>query len=162
MLGPKSAGPTVFDFSGAQNGDDGEDNGDSANSNGFDPESPIFGGIGGIPPLEGVEPVTTESGLTYIDVDAGLGEQPEPTARVTVNYTGWLTDGTEFDQGSPIQFALTEVIAGWTEGVGSMRVGGLRRLLIPPDLGYGEAGSPPNIPPNATLVFDVELLEFEN
>lgn len=116
-------------------------------------------------PVQG-EPVTTASGLMYYDLQAGTGPTPAaPTNRVLVHYTGWLTDGKKFDssvdRGEPISFRLNEVIAGWTEGVGSMQVGAKRKLIIPFNLGYGEAGMPPVIPPKATLVFDVELLNVQ-
>ena len=137
---------------------------DNANGNGNDNSTDeadaIFGGIGDIPPLEG-DVVTTDSGLQYIDIIVGEGDMPLPSSIVTVNYVGWLTDGTEFDSGDTVQFALTGVIEGWIEGVGSMRLGGKRRLLIPPDLAYGEAGTA-TIPPNATLIFDIDLLEIDN
>lgn len=111
--------------------------------------------------------VKTPSGLQYYDIDAGRGPSPAQGSRVTVHYTGWLLNKTKFDSsldaGKPFQFTLGahEVIAGWDEGVASMRVGGKRRLVIPANLAYGQRGFPPVIPPNSTLVFDVQLLKFQ-
>lgn len=105
----------------------------------------------------------TPSGLRYYDMVVGDGAQPQPTSTVKVHYTGWLTDGTKFDSslddGVPLVRALNRVIDGWTEGVGSMQVGGKRKLIIPANLGYGERGFPGLIPPDAMLVFDIELLD---
>jgi peptidylprolyl isomerase len=107
--------------------------------------------------------VTTPSGLRWRDLVVGTGASPEKGQTVFVHYDGRLIDGTVFDssrtRGKVFDFRLGmhDVIAGWDEGVASMHVGGVRRLVVPPDLGYGPAGSPPKIPPNATLVFVVEL-----
>ena len=107
------------------------------------------------------EIVTTESGLMYSDLVVGTGPQPTLENWVSVHYSGWLNDGTEFDssvrKGVPAKFLLGNVINGWKEGVSTMRVGGKRKLVIPYELAYGARGRPP-IPPKAALVFDVELL----
>jgi peptidylprolyl isomerase len=109
--------------------------------------------------------VTTPSGLKYTDEVVGSGESPSKGKKVRVHYTGRLTDGKKFDSShdrrEPFEFTIGvgQVIRGWDEGVMSMKVGGKRQLTIPPDLGYGARGAPPVIPPNAELIFDVELLE---
>lgn len=107
---------------------------------------------------------TTESGLRYVDLVCGTGPAPEAGDSVAVDFTAWLDDGTKIDSsvdcGDPFEFIIGvgHVIRGFDEGVLGMRVGGKRRLVIPPDLAYGDRGYPPLIPPNSTLVFEVELL----
>ena len=109
----------------------------------------------------------TTSGLYYQDLEVGSGATAEVGTSVSVHYTGWLTNGTKFDssvdRGTPFQFDLGAgmVIAGWDEGVVGMRVGGKRKLVIPPDLGYGNSGAGSSIPPGATLGFDVELISVQ-
>ncbi|MEL7313815.1 MAG: FKBP-type peptidyl-prolyl cis-trans isomerase [Cyanobacteria bacterium J06559_3] len=110
--------------------------------------------------------VTTESGLQYEEIVEGTGALPQAGQRVTVHYTGTLEDGTKFDssrdRNRPFSFTIGvgQVIKGWDEGVATMRVGGQRKLIIPPELGYGARGAGGVIPPNATLLFDVELLRI--
>ena len=107
------------------------------------------------------------SGLQYEDIIVGTGPSPVMGHPVTVNYTGWLTNGTKFDssldRNQPFTFNIGtgSVIKGWDEGVASMKVGGKRRLVIPPGLGYGARGAGGVIPPNSTLVFEVELLNVQ-
>jgi peptidylprolyl isomerase len=109
----------------------------------------------------------TPSGLKYEDVVVGTGKSPEKGKPVTVHYTGWLTTGKKFDssvdRGQPFKFVIGvgQVIAGWDEGVATMKVGGKRKLTIPSTLGYGKRGAGGVIPPDATLIFDVELLGVE-
>jgi len=109
--------------------------------------------------------VTTDSGLQYIDIKVGDGDSPKTGDNVSVHYTGWLkANGRKFDSSKdrhqPFNFPIGKgrVIKGWDEGVASMKVGGLRQLIIPPELGYGDRGAGAVIPPGAALVFDVELL----
>jgi FKBP-type peptidyl-prolyl cis-trans isomerase len=116
------------------------------------------------PPEVTGTPQKTASGLQYWDVVTGAGQTAVAGKMVQVHYTGWLTDGKKFDssldRGQPFQFILGvgQVIRGWDEGVAGMKVGGKRRLRVPPELGYGARGAGADIPPNATLIFDVELL----
>ena len=108
--------------------------------------------------------IKTPSGLVIEDLVVGDGATAAAGQRVSVHYTGWLLNGTKFDsskdRGQPFMFSLGrgEVIRGWDEGVNGMKIGGKRKLTIPPDLGYGARGAGGVIPPNATLLFEVELL----
>lgn len=116
-------------------------------------------------PASSPDVVTTDSGLQYVEIEAGTGATPQAGQTVTVHYTGTLEDGTKFDssrdRNRPFSFRLGQgqVIQGWDEGLSTMKVGGRRQLIIPPDLGYGARGVGP-IPPNSTLIFDVELLSI--
>ena len=109
---------------------------------------------------------TTSSGLMYHDLQIGSGASPQKGQKVTVHYSGWLTNGKVFDsslkRNKPFTFEIgkRKVIRGWDEGVLTMKVGGRRQLKVPSALGYGTVGSPPVIPKNATLIFEVELLEI--
>jgi peptidylprolyl isomerase len=110
--------------------------------------------------------VTLPGGLVYQDYVVGSGTVADGGMRATVHYTGWLEDGTKFsssyDENQPTEFMIGagEVIQGWEQGVKGMRVGGKRKLIIPPELGYGDAGRPPIIPPGATLIFSIELVRL--
>ena len=142
-LDPEDPNPTLFAMA--------KDNPKSQDS--------IFGG-----PIEAAIPTVTASGLSITDLDLGNGEEAIAGKKVTVNYRGMLENGKEFDSSygrGPFSFSLGagQVIKGWDEGVAGMKVGGKRKLIIPPDLGYGNRGAGGVIPPNATLVFEVELLE---
>ena len=139
---------------------------DAALAGGSAGQTPTPQAEGGPPSVTG-EPTVTASGLKYIDIQVGTGESPKTGQTVSVHYTGWLSDGTKFDssvdRGQPFSFPIGkgQVIKGWDEGVATMKVGGKRRLIIPPELAYGADGRPPIIPANAELTFDVELLAIK-
>lgn len=113
------------------------------------------------------EPQKTASGLQYVEVKEGEGKTPAKGNTVVVHYTGKLENGTKFDssvdRGTPFEFQLGvgQVIKGWDEGLASMKIGGKRTLIIPADLGYGARGAGSVIPPHATLIFDVELIDIK-
>jgi peptidylprolyl isomerase len=121
-------------------------------------------------PAKAAEPklITTKSGLKYADLEVGTGTEVKTGMLVLVDYEGRLANGEKFDSSydrrEPFSFKIgaSQVIQGWEEGVTGMKVGGKRKLVIPPDLGYGEAGAPPRIPPNATLTFEVKVLKVSN
>ena len=114
------------------------------------------------------EETKTASGLKYVDLKVGTGAQPTKGQTCVVHYTGWLENGKKFDssvdRGQPFKFPIGQgrVIKGWDEGVSTMKVGGKRKLIIPPELGYGNRGAGDVIPPGATLIFEVELLGVED
>ncbi len=107
--------------------------------------------------------ITTKSGLQYQVLKEGTGKKPKAVSRVKVNYEGRLLDGTVFDssiaRNHPVEFQLSQVIAGWTEGLQTMKEGGKTRFFIPANLAYGEVGAGDTIGPNSTLIFDIELLQ---
>jgi peptidylprolyl isomerase len=112
-------------------------------------------------PTNAKDEVETPSGLKYVDIKVGDGESPEPDGQVTVHHTGWVEDGTFFrssvPRGVPETFLLERAVPGWAEGVRSMKVGGKRKLIIPPELGYGDRPHR-GVPPNSTLIYEVELV----
>lgn len=138
----------------------GDDSGDSGETG---------GGAAATPAAEGcnTEPQKLDSGLQIKDIKCGTGDEAAKGDTISVHYVGTLENGKKFDssrdRGTPFDFQLGagQVIAGWDEGLVGMKIGGLRELTIPPELGYGAAGSPPVIPPNATLIFEVELLDIK-
>ena len=113
------------------------------------------------------EIIETATGLGYVDIVEGTGARPKTGDSVSVHYTGWLKSGQKFDssvdRGQPLVFSIGKgrVIKGWDEGVGTMRVGGKRKLVIPAHLGYGDRGAGGVIPPGVTLIFEVELLAID-
>ena len=119
------------------------------------------------PPKPSANAITTSSGLIYEDLKVGDGATAKSGDSVSVNYTGWLADGTKFDssldRNSPLEFTIgqRQVIVGWDEGVVGMKVNGTRLLVIPPSLGYGSGGFGSTIPPNATLTFEVQLVSIK-
>jgi len=142
------------------------DGGEEASPTPTKPTAPATQVQGGPPAVSGT-PTVTDTGLQFIDIKVGTGASPQTGQTVEVNYTGWLADGTKFDssldRGQTFSFVIGtgKVIKGWDEGVASMKVGGQRRLIIPPALGYGANGYPPVIPANAQLIFDVELISIK-
>ena len=125
--------------------------------------SALATGGDGIPAVEG-KVTTTASCLQIIDVEIGEGDAVQPGQRVSVDYTGYLEDGTVFgtsrERGEPIAFSLDRVNQGWQEGIPGMQIGGIRRLIVPAELASGTFAFGPSVPPNATLIFDIELLEL--
>jgi len=124
---------------------------------------PAYAAEDKFPDIKAKEWVKQDNGMKTWDVKEGKGEAVKAGANVTVHYSGWLTDGTLFDSsrkgGQPISFGLNQVIKGWGTGVVGMKPGGVRRLMIPPELGYGARGAGNAIPGNATLIFEIELVK---
>lgn len=129
--------------------------------------APAPAGGGEIDQETGKPIITTPSGLKYVDIVVGTGAPVNKGDHVSVNYVGKLIDGTQFDasslHGGPLEYVqgVTHLIAGWTEGTSTMRVGGKRKLIIPPMLGYGFEGSGDVVPPNATLIFQIEVVSSQ-
>ena len=116
------------------------------------------------PDLKAKEWKKLDNGMKQWEVAAGKGDECPKGATVTIHYTGWLTDGKKFDSsrdGKPATFPLNRLIKGWQEGVPGMKPGAKRYFVIPPELGYGAKGAGDDIPPNATLVFEIELIDFK-
>ena len=129
-------------------------------------DDPTKGDPTKFPPLDAKEWKKLDNGMKIWDVKEGKGTEVKKGATVTIHYTGWLTDGKKFDSSrdrdEPATFPLGNLIKGWQEGVPGMKVGGVRRMVIPPELGYGESGSPPRVPEKATLVFTIEVIDVKN
>jgi FKBP-type peptidyl-prolyl cis-trans isomerase len=129
-------------------------------------DDPTKGDPAKFPPLDAKEWKKLDNGMKIWDVKEGKGTEVKKGATVTIHYTGWLTDGTKFDSSrdrdEPATFPLKGLIKGWQEGVPGMKIGGVRRMVIPYNLAYGERGRPPVIPEKATLVFTIEVLETKN
>ncbi len=129
---------------------------DAERSSAMDGAKAIVAGKGG----DASKGTTTSKGVWYVDTAVGEGASPKPTDKVLAHYSGWLTDGTPFDSSitkEPLNYPLNRLVPGWADGMSTMKVGGKRLLIIPPDLAYGAAGRP-GIPPNSILVFEIELL----
>ena len=139
----------------------GDDSGDTEAGGGGEEE--VTAGSGDCP----TEPTTTDSGLQIEEIECGDGEEAQKGDTLEVHYEGTLEDGTKFDasrdHGSTFEFQVGagQVIQGWDEGLIGMKIGGVRKLTIPPELGYGAAGAPPAIPPNSTLIFEIELVDIK-
>ncbi len=133
-----------------------------------DPSTPMndSGMTDELPKVDAPEWKMGPMGIKIWDVKDGEGDPCPAGVSVTVHYTGWLLDGSSFDgsrkRGEPSTFSLNGVVKGWKEGIPGMKLGGIRRLYIPYDLAYGNAGNPPKIPPQADLVFEIKMLKFAN
>ena len=162
--GPASGNDDIVFFNENENAE--ENQNDQANDNADDTDDINDNDSGcpeGIPPLPaGVPLIPTSSGVQIAELATGEGELLEEGDTIVVNYTGWLDDGTAFDCGEDVELLWDRgfLIDGWIDGMTGMRVGGSRRLVIPPELGYGSGGNPPSIPPDATLTFDVDVVEI--